>query len=88
MQPWKRGFQMAVGGITSTILILQFWKCVLPFVDVQDPIVDCEFAIEAVRPEIDACKLTIDAVLTYLQPTSLPSDLVKRCFIITYGRVR
>jgi hypothetical protein len=77
---------MAVEGITSTVVILQFWKCVLPIVEKKDPIDDCEFAIEAVRSANDDCKLTIDAVLADFGRVKPLSCTVSRCFTTTYGR--
>jgi hypothetical protein len=77
---------MAVEGITSTVVILQFWKCVLPIVEKKDPIDDCEFAIEAVRSANDDCKLTIDAVLAYFGCVKPRPCTVSRCPTTTYGR--
>lgn len=78
---------MAVGSITSTIVILQFWKCVFPIVEKKDPIDDCEFAIEAVRPTNDVCKFAIDAILADLGRVEQRSGAVSRCLTTTYRRV-
>jgi hypothetical protein len=80
------GFQMAVGCITSTVVILQFWKFVFPIVDMKDPADNCEFAIEAVQPANDVCKLTNDAVVAVFGRVEQRWRAVSRCFTTAYGR--